>query len=238
MSRRVLVSVQIHFERHGPETVVGHIQFNNAEAHGAIAHLRNLIGERGPVSWRTWEKHYGQPIRPGRREEIERLALELAGRLDELDLSRPETWPVTLTPEKTRETQVRRLAKRLGIHVEKSRRRSKTALDYGQWTVVEGNGTGAIHKLADLTAVEAYLAECESRMSTAEDQNPRSYTVHIELTMWDNFEGDDADSPAVYTALDVSIDQPNDPRDLLTVAALKAALEQFDGGSADEPIPF
>jgi hypothetical protein len=232
----VLGSFQDDFERHGTETVMGHIQFNNAEAHGAIAHLRNLIGERGPVSWRTWEKHYGQPIRPGRREEIERLALELAGRLDELDLSRPETWPVKLTPEKTRETQVRRLAKRLGIHVEKSRRRSREALDYGQWTAVEGNGTGAIHKLADLAAVEAYLAEREASMSTTE--NPRSYTVRIELTMWDNVERDDADSPAVHTVLAVDIDQPDDPRDLLTVAALKAALEQFDDGSADEPIPF
>jgi hypothetical protein len=145
---------------------------------------------------------------------------------------------VALTPEKIHETQVRRLAKRVGIHVEKSRRRSRTALDEGQRTVVEGNGTGAIHKLAELAAVEAYLAACESRMSTAEGQNPRSDTVHIELTMWDNLERDDADSPAVYTVLDVTIDQPDDPRDLLTVAALKAALEQFDVGSADEPIPF
>ena len=58
---------------------MGHIQFNNAEAHGVIAHMRQMIGERGPVSWNTWEKHYGQPIRPGRREEMERLALEFAG---------------------------------------------------------------------------------------------------------------------------------------------------------------
>jgi hypothetical protein len=84
------------------------IHFNNAEAHAGIAHLRQLAGERKQVSFGGWAKHYKQPIRAGRREEIERLVKKAAMQLDRVDEAAP--WPVEPTTDKTRETRLRRIA--------------------------------------------------------------------------------------------------------------------------------
>jgi hypothetical protein len=58
------------------------VQFNSAEAHAGIAWLRELAGERKRVSPGAWAKQYKQPIRQGRREEVERLVKKAAARLD------------------------------------------------------------------------------------------------------------------------------------------------------------
>jgi len=58
------------------------MNFNNAEAHAAIALLRYCAGERETrPSLARWEELYGQPIRAGRMDEILRLARKASRRV-------------------------------------------------------------------------------------------------------------------------------------------------------------
>lgn len=51
------------------------MDFNTAECHAAIAHLRFLAGEREwEASASSWAAQYGQDVRISRYQEIERLA--------------------------------------------------------------------------------------------------------------------------------------------------------------------
>jgi hypothetical protein len=59
-----------------------------------------------------------------------------------------------MTSEKVRENRVRRMAKRHGYRLEKSRRRDPLALDFGQYRLT---GRGRPRTFGDLGAVEAFL---------------------------------------------------------------------------------
>jgi hypothetical protein len=58
--------------------------------------------------------------------------------------------------EKVRENRLRRMAERQGLVLHKSRRRDPLALDYGRWTIVDGDSTER-HQTTDLDSIEAYL---------------------------------------------------------------------------------
>lgn len=131
------------------------IHFNNAEAHAALAYLRQLAGERKRVSYGTWAKEYKQPIREGRREEVERLVKKAAMRLDRWDEA--GNWPPSAdTAEKTRETRLRRIAERRGMRLKKSRQRDPRGLEHGKYWLVGGPGDNAV-ELVDLDGVQRYL---------------------------------------------------------------------------------
>ena len=63
--------------------------------------------------------------------------------------------------DRTRETRLRRMAERQGLHLEKSRRRDPRALDYGEYYVSDATTgvqlAGYSHSLRDLDAVEYWL---------------------------------------------------------------------------------
>lgn len=132
---------------------------NNAEAHAGIAYLRHLAGERKRVSFTTWAEHYKEPVRAGRREEIERLVKKAASRLERINEA--ECWPAaTDTREKSRETRLRRMAERRGLRLKKSRQRDPKATDFGKYWLVGGPGDYSVD-LPDLDDVERYLADDE-----------------------------------------------------------------------------
>ena len=129
------------------------VQFNNAEAHAAVAYLRQLAGERTRVNWNAWSQHYEEPVREGRREEIERLVKKAGSRLDGASGGWP---PSDNTARKTRETRLRRMAERRGLRLKKSRQRDPKALDFGKFWLVGEPGNNRI-ELVDLDDLERYL---------------------------------------------------------------------------------
>jgi len=62
-------------------------------------------------------------------------------------------------PEKVRENRLRRMARRQGLALRKSRRRDTRAVDYGQYLLVDARLNAAVAQpLASLDQVEEILA--------------------------------------------------------------------------------
>ena len=61
-----------------------------------------------------------------------------------------------MTSEKVRENRLRRMAKRQGLALSKSRRRDPLAIDYGQWRL---QGRGKDRAFFDLDQGERYLTD-------------------------------------------------------------------------------
>lgn len=82
----------------------------------------------------------------------------------------PASATLTDVREKVRGNRVRRLASRQGLHLRKSRRRDRRALDYNRWTIVDaathvvlaGQGPTGRPSLT-LEEVEAYLEHGPTR---------------------------------------------------------------------------
>lgn len=65
-----------------------------------------------------------------------------------------------MADEKVRENRLRKMAKRQGYELQKSRRRDPRAIDYGGWMIVDPDSNGVVegsNYSMDLDAIEEWL---------------------------------------------------------------------------------
>jgi hypothetical protein len=112
------------------------------------------LGDEGLNLVRTWNFHAytGDPV-----ELIDDLAKAAAGR---------DYWEALSAEElKVAENRLRRMARRQGLLLQKSRRRDIRAYDYGGWMIIDAE-TNAVVDGGSPIAYSLSLSDVESRLNT------------------------------------------------------------------------